>query len=163
MMRRNTLPRTAAAKSVVERLRKDGEQPSTSGITDTDTCGKKEPDVNSVFQVTTRQVYFVKNAKNTFVKIIHNHIVIYVQKKFNRSITAQQTVHHLWFNLTQRTTGGTLLDCWGRPTSMEAECSGRSVSQKTTIVGTLRRNKKEVPSELTETRGREVGSSCTVM
>ncbi|KRY04518.1 hypothetical protein T03_4472, partial [Trichinella britovi] len=39
---------------------------------------------------------------------------------------------------------------------MEAECSGRSVSQKTTIVGTLRRNKKEVPSELTETRGREV-------
>ncbi|KRX50952.1 Retrovirus-related Pol polyprotein from transposon TNT 1-94 [Trichinella murrelli] len=39
MMRRNTLPRTAAAKSAVERLRKDGEQPSTSGITDTDTCG----------------------------------------------------------------------------------------------------------------------------
>ncbi|KRY47374.1 hypothetical protein T03_4059, partial [Trichinella britovi] len=58
MMRRNTLPRTAAAKSAVERLRKDGEQPSTSGITDTDTCGKKEPDVNSVFQVTTRQAFF---------------------------------------------------------------------------------------------------------
>ncbi|KRY10248.1 PiggyBac transposable element-derived protein 4 [Trichinella patagoniensis] len=41
MMRRKTLPRTAAAKSAVERLRKDAEQPSTSGITDTDTCGKK--------------------------------------------------------------------------------------------------------------------------
>ncbi|KRY02766.1 hypothetical protein T12_4521 [Trichinella patagoniensis] len=40
-MRRKTLPRTAAAKSAVERLRKDAEQPSTSGITDTDTCGKK--------------------------------------------------------------------------------------------------------------------------
>ncbi|KRY10540.1 hypothetical protein T12_7055 [Trichinella patagoniensis] len=41
MMRRKTLPRTAAAKSAVERLRKDAEQPSTSGITDTDTGGKK--------------------------------------------------------------------------------------------------------------------------
>ncbi|KRY04939.1 PiggyBac transposable element-derived protein 4, partial [Trichinella patagoniensis] len=41
MMRRKTLPRTAAAKSAVERLRKDAEQPSTSGITDTDTCGEK--------------------------------------------------------------------------------------------------------------------------
>ncbi|KRX31322.1 hypothetical protein T06_14533, partial [Trichinella sp. T6] len=30
MMRRKTLPRTAAAKSAVERLRKDAEQPSTS-------------------------------------------------------------------------------------------------------------------------------------
>ncbi|KRZ81405.1 PiggyBac transposable element-derived protein 4, partial [Trichinella sp. T8] len=38
MMMRKTLPRTAAAKSAVERLRKDGEQPSTNGITDTDTC-----------------------------------------------------------------------------------------------------------------------------
>ncbi|KRX28430.1 hypothetical protein T06_9678, partial [Trichinella sp. T6] len=37
MMMRKTLPRTAAAKSAVERLRKDAEQPSTSGITDTDT------------------------------------------------------------------------------------------------------------------------------
>ncbi|KRX30217.1 hypothetical protein T06_284, partial [Trichinella sp. T6] len=82
MMRRKTLPRTAAAKSAVERLRKDTEQPSTCGITDTDTGGKKEPDVNSVFKVTTRQAYVVKNAKNTFVKIIHNHIVTYVQKKF---------------------------------------------------------------------------------
>ncbi|KRX74097.1 hypothetical protein T06_2899 [Trichinella sp. T6] len=54
MMRRKTLPRTAAAKSAVERLRKDAEQPSTSGITDTDTGGKKEPDVSSVFQVTTQ-------------------------------------------------------------------------------------------------------------
>ncbi|KRZ47793.1 PiggyBac transposable element-derived protein 4 [Trichinella nativa] len=33
------------------------------------------------------------------------------------------------------------------------------LAKKTTIVGTLRRNKKEVPSELTEARGREVGSS----
>ncbi|KRY50231.1 hypothetical protein T03_8506 [Trichinella britovi] len=41
MMMRKTLPRTAAAKSAVERLRKDAEQPSTSGITDTDTAGKK--------------------------------------------------------------------------------------------------------------------------
>ncbi|KRY43408.1 hypothetical protein T01_10170 [Trichinella spiralis] len=41
MMRRKTLPRTAAAKSAVKRLRKDTEQPSTSGITDTDTGGKK--------------------------------------------------------------------------------------------------------------------------
>ncbi|KRX93355.1 hypothetical protein T12_4327 [Trichinella patagoniensis] len=57
-MRRKTLPRTAAAKSTVERLRKDAEQPSTS--------------------VTTRQAYVVKNAKNTFAKIIHNHIVTYV-------------------------------------------------------------------------------------
>ncbi|KRX33874.1 hypothetical protein T09_2781, partial [Trichinella sp. T9] len=57
MMRRKTLPRTAAAKSAVERLRKDAEQPSTSGITDTDTGDKKEPDVNSVLQVTTRQAY----------------------------------------------------------------------------------------------------------
>ncbi|KRY04546.1 hypothetical protein T01_8570, partial [Trichinella spiralis] len=40
-MRRKTLPRTAAAKSAVKRLRKDTEQPSTSGITDTDTGGKK--------------------------------------------------------------------------------------------------------------------------
>ncbi|KRZ82492.1 hypothetical protein T08_14439 [Trichinella sp. T8] len=48
MMMRKTLPRTAAAKSAVERLRKDGEQPSTNGITDTDTCGKKEPGVNCV-------------------------------------------------------------------------------------------------------------------
>ncbi|KRY44280.1 PiggyBac transposable element-derived protein 4 [Trichinella britovi] len=41
MMRRKTLPRTAAAISAVERLRKDAEQPSTSGITDTDAGGKK--------------------------------------------------------------------------------------------------------------------------
>ncbi|KRZ55972.1 PiggyBac transposable element-derived protein 4 [Trichinella nativa] len=41
MMMSKTLPRTAAAKSAVERLRKDAEQPSTSGITDTDTGGKK--------------------------------------------------------------------------------------------------------------------------
>ncbi|KRY24827.1 hypothetical protein T01_7115 [Trichinella spiralis] len=41
MMWRKTLPRTAAAKSAVERMRKDAEQPSTSGITDTDTGGKK--------------------------------------------------------------------------------------------------------------------------
>ncbi|XP_003366163.1 conserved hypothetical protein, partial [Trichinella spiralis] len=41
MMRRKTLPRTAAAKSAVKRLRKDTEQPSTSGITDTDAGGKK--------------------------------------------------------------------------------------------------------------------------
>ncbi|KRX82521.1 PiggyBac transposable element-derived protein 4, partial [Trichinella sp. T6] len=80
MMRRKTLPRTAAAKSAVEWLRKDAEQPSTSLIRIQ--VVKKEPDVNSVFQVTTRQAYVVKNAKNTFVKIIHNHIVIYVQKKF---------------------------------------------------------------------------------
>ncbi|KRX26647.1 PiggyBac transposable element-derived protein 4 [Trichinella nelsoni] len=33
------------------------------------------------------------------------------------------------------------------------------LAKKTTIVGTLRRKKKEVPSELTEARGREVGSS----
>ncbi|KRX12644.1 hypothetical protein T07_12447 [Trichinella nelsoni] len=33
------------------------------------------------------------------------------------------------------------------------------LAKKTTIVGTLRRNKKEVPSELTEAMGREVGSS----
>ncbi|KRZ81511.1 hypothetical protein T08_5362, partial [Trichinella sp. T8] len=32
MMRRKTLPRTAAAKSADERLRKDAEQPSTSLI-----------------------------------------------------------------------------------------------------------------------------------
>ncbi|KRX35412.1 Conserved oligomeric Golgi complex subunit 4 [Trichinella murrelli] len=41
MMRRNALLRTAATKSAVERLWKDAEQPSTSGITDTDTGGKK--------------------------------------------------------------------------------------------------------------------------
>ncbi|XP_003370054.1 conserved hypothetical protein [Trichinella spiralis] len=41
MMWRKTLPRTAAAKSAVERMRKDAEQSSTSGITDTDTGGKK--------------------------------------------------------------------------------------------------------------------------
>ncbi|KRY24828.1 hypothetical protein T01_10775 [Trichinella spiralis] len=41
MMWRKTLPRTAAAKSAVERMRKDAEQPSTSGITDTDTGGTK--------------------------------------------------------------------------------------------------------------------------
>ncbi|KRX80363.1 PiggyBac transposable element-derived protein 4, partial [Trichinella sp. T6] len=41
LMRRKTLPRTAAAISAVKRLRKDTEQPSTSGITDTDTGGKK--------------------------------------------------------------------------------------------------------------------------
>ncbi|XP_003369727.1 conserved hypothetical protein [Trichinella spiralis] len=41
MMWRKTLPRTAAAKSAVERMRKDAEQPSTSGIIDTDTGGKK--------------------------------------------------------------------------------------------------------------------------
>ncbi|KRX58723.1 hypothetical protein T09_15153 [Trichinella sp. T9] len=41
MMRRKTLPRTAAAKSAVERLRKDAEQPPTSGITDRNTGGKK--------------------------------------------------------------------------------------------------------------------------
>ncbi|KRX32859.1 hypothetical protein T05_3879 [Trichinella murrelli] len=35
------LPRTAAAKSAVERLREDAEQPSTSGITDRNTGGKK--------------------------------------------------------------------------------------------------------------------------
>ncbi|KRY45567.1 hypothetical protein T03_2938 [Trichinella britovi] len=33
------------------------------------------------------------------------------------------------------------------------------LAKKTTIVGTLRRNKTEVPSELTEAMGREVGSS----
>ncbi|KRX26265.1 PiggyBac transposable element-derived protein 4 [Trichinella nelsoni] len=41
MMRRKTPSRTAAAKSAVERLRKDAEQPFTSGITDTDASGKK--------------------------------------------------------------------------------------------------------------------------
>ncbi|KAL1245116.1 Trem-like transcript 1 protein, partial [Trichinella spiralis] len=41
MMWRKTLPRTAAAKSAVERMRKDAEQPSTSGIIHTDTGGKK--------------------------------------------------------------------------------------------------------------------------
>ncbi|KRX34756.1 hypothetical protein T05_10051 [Trichinella murrelli] len=41
MMRRKTLLRTAAAKSATERLRKDAEHPSTSGITDTNTSGKK--------------------------------------------------------------------------------------------------------------------------
>ncbi|KRX30767.1 hypothetical protein T09_13570 [Trichinella sp. T9] len=40
-MRRKTLPRTAAAISAVKRLRKDTEQPSTSGITDTDTGDKR--------------------------------------------------------------------------------------------------------------------------
>ncbi|KRZ84283.1 PiggyBac transposable element-derived protein 4 [Trichinella sp. T8] len=103
MMRRKTLPRTAAAKSAVERLRKDAEKSSTSLIRIQ--VVKKELDVNCTFKVTTRQAYVVKNAKNTFVKIIHNHIVIYVQKKFNRSMTAKQTVQHLWVDLTQRTKG----------------------------------------------------------
>ncbi|KRZ28734.1 hypothetical protein T4B_8309 [Trichinella pseudospiralis] len=40
-MRRKTLPRTAAEKSAVERLRKDAEQLSTSNTTDTDTGSKK--------------------------------------------------------------------------------------------------------------------------
>ncbi|KRZ01663.1 hypothetical protein T11_6792 [Trichinella zimbabwensis] len=35
------LPRIAAAKSTVERLRKEAEQPSTSASTDTDRSGKE--------------------------------------------------------------------------------------------------------------------------
>ncbi|KAL1227120.1 Zinc finger MYM-type protein [Trichinella pseudospiralis] len=50
--RNDEAPRTAAAKSAIQKLRKDAEQPSTSGIRDTDRSGKKEPDVNWVFQVT---------------------------------------------------------------------------------------------------------------
>ncbi|KRZ18514.1 hypothetical protein T11_7583 [Trichinella zimbabwensis] len=43
MMRRKTLTaqRTAAAKSAIEKLRKEAEQPSTSISTDTDRSGKK--------------------------------------------------------------------------------------------------------------------------
>ncbi|KRZ14135.1 hypothetical protein T11_6936 [Trichinella zimbabwensis] len=41
MMRRKTLPRIAAAKSAVERLWKEAEQPSTSASTDTDRSGKE--------------------------------------------------------------------------------------------------------------------------
>ncbi|KRX51580.1 hypothetical protein T06_9807 [Trichinella sp. T6] len=65
MMRRKTLPRTAAAKSAVERLLEDAEQPSTSGITDTDTGGKKRTHVNSVLQVTTRQAYVSQYDRKT--------------------------------------------------------------------------------------------------
>ncbi|KRX59338.1 PiggyBac transposable element-derived protein 4 [Trichinella sp. T9] len=63
MMRRKTLPRTAAAKSAVERLRKDAEQPSTSGITMQ--VVKKELDVNCAFKVTTRQAYVSQYDRKT--------------------------------------------------------------------------------------------------
>ncbi|KRX18939.1 hypothetical protein T07_13425 [Trichinella nelsoni] len=54
MMMRETLSRTAAAKTAVERLRQESDQPSTSASTDTDRSGKKkEPHVNCVFQVTS--------------------------------------------------------------------------------------------------------------
>ncbi|KRY42311.1 hypothetical protein T01_3758 [Trichinella spiralis] len=42
-VRRETLPRTATAKTAVERLRQEAEEPSTSTSTDTDRSGKKSP------------------------------------------------------------------------------------------------------------------------
>ncbi|KAL1232358.1 PiggyBac transposable element-derived protein [Trichinella spiralis] len=81
MMRRKTLPRTAAAKSAVNCGKIHSSHLQAVSLIRTQVV-KKEPDVNCVFKVTTREAYVVKNAKNTFVKIIHNHIVTYVQKKF---------------------------------------------------------------------------------
>ncbi|KRX51002.1 hypothetical protein T05_1442 [Trichinella murrelli] len=63
MMRRKTLPRTAAAKSAVERLRKDAEKPSTSLIRMQ--VVKKELDVNCAFKVTTRQAYVSQYDRKT--------------------------------------------------------------------------------------------------
>ncbi|KRY29511.1 hypothetical protein T01_5656, partial [Trichinella spiralis] len=48
MMRRETLSRTAAAKTAVERLRQESDQPSTSASTDTDRSGKKRSLMSTV-------------------------------------------------------------------------------------------------------------------
>ncbi|KRZ87454.1 hypothetical protein T08_1807 [Trichinella sp. T8] len=78
MMRRKTLPRTAAAKSADER--------AAIYITDTDIGGKKRARCQFCVSSDNKTSVRCENVKNTFVKIIHNHIVIYVQKKFNRRI-----------------------------------------------------------------------------
>ncbi|KRY93779.1 hypothetical protein T4D_5046 [Trichinella pseudospiralis] len=44
---------------------------------------KKEPDVNCVFYVTTRQTYIVRNAKNTFANIIYTHICLNVHQPYS--------------------------------------------------------------------------------
>ncbi|KRY70363.1 hypothetical protein T4A_8383 [Trichinella pseudospiralis] len=76
-MRRKTLPRTAAAsrqlKGCEKMLSSHLQAPPLIRIE----VVKNEPDVNCVFQATARQAHFVKNAKNTFVKIIHSHISHY--------------------------------------------------------------------------------------
>ncbi|KRY11891.1 hypothetical protein T12_15189, partial [Trichinella patagoniensis] len=48
MMRRETLSRTAAAKTAVERLRQESDQPYTSASTDTDRSGKKRSLMSTV-------------------------------------------------------------------------------------------------------------------
>ncbi|KRX37671.1 PiggyBac transposable element-derived protein 4 [Trichinella murrelli] len=82
MMRRKTLPRTAAAKSAVERLRKDAEQPSTSGIIDTDTSGKKRArcqlcasrDNNTSVRCKKCQKYICKDHKQSYCNLCAEEI-----------------------------------------------------------------------------------------
>ncbi|KRZ84638.1 hypothetical protein T08_6463 [Trichinella sp. T8] len=66
----------------------------------------------------------------------------------------QKQYHQQWINITMLTIAAQMfIAAWKQNAAEDL------LAKKTTIVGTLRRNKTEVPSELTEAMGREVGSS----